>query len=124
MFKHNAAECTHTILGLRSALDVISGKWKLQILVALLSGVRHFRGLERSIPGISTKVLAKELKELEAHQLLSRTVYPGPPVVVEYEALPYASTLEPVISILKDWGAAHQLRLDATTSHGQQISSE
>ncbi|MBO3271062.1 winged helix-turn-helix transcriptional regulator [Hymenobacter defluvii] len=116
MLKHNAAECTHTIEGLRSALTVFSGKWKLQIIVALLSGVHHFRGLERSIPGISTKVLAKELKDLEAHQLLARTVHPGPPVVVEYQALPYASTLEPVISILKDWGNAHQLRLDAAST--------
>ena len=113
MQRHDATQCTATLTSLRSALAVLSGKWKLQILVALLSGARHFRGLERSVPGISTKVLAKELKDLEAHQLIRRTVHPGPPVVVEYEALPYARTLDPDIAILRDWGQQHQQRLDA-----------
>ncbi|NML63909.1 helix-turn-helix transcriptional regulator [Hymenobacter sp. RP-2-7] len=110
---HDATQCTATINSLRSALVVLNGKWKLQILVALLSGARHFRGLERSVPGISTKVLAKELKDLEAHQLIQRTVHPGPPIVVVYEALPYASTLDPVIDVLRAWGQQHQQRLDA-----------
>ncbi|MGI4872387.1 MAG: winged helix-turn-helix transcriptional regulator [Janthinobacterium lividum] len=113
MKRHAAAHCTATLNSLRSAIVVLSGKWKLQILVALLSGARHFRGLERSIPGISTKVLAKELKDLEAHQLIRRTVEPGPPVVVTYEALPYAETLDPVINVLRAWGQQHQQRLDA-----------
>lgn len=111
MLRHDIAQCSATLSPLRSALAVVSGKWKLQILVALMSGARHFRGLERSVPGISTKVLAKELKDLEAHQLIARTVHPGPPVVVEYEALPYAHTLAPVISTLREWGQQHQQRL-------------
>ena len=98
---------------LRSALLVVNSKWKLQLIVALLGGTRHFRGLERSVPGISTKVLAKELKDLEAHQLIARTVHPGPPVVVEYQALPYAHSLDPVIAALKAWGQQHQQRLEA-----------
>ena len=97
---------------LRSVLLVVNSKWKLQLIVALLAGTRHFRGLERSVPGISTKVLAKELKDLEAHQLVARTVYPGPPVVVEYQALPYAHSLDPVIAALKAWGQQHQQRLE------------
>ena len=113
MKRHDAAQCAAAISALRSALGALNGKWKLQILVALQSGARHFRGLERSIPGISTKVLAKELKDLEAHQLIQRTVHPGPPVVVEYEALPYAQTLDPVIGVLQEWGRQHQQRLDA-----------
>ncbi len=98
---------------LRSALLVVNSKWKLQLIVALLAGTRHFRGLERSVPGISTKVLAKELKDLEAHRLIARTVHPGPPVVVEYHALPYAHSLDPVIAVLKAWGQQHQQHLEA-----------
>lgn len=107
------SQCAQTMQALRHALLVVNGKWKLQIIVALLAGTRHFRGLERSVPGISTKVLAKELKELEAHQLIARTVHPGPPVVVDYEALPYARSLDPVIEVLKAWGTQHQQRLEA-----------
>lgn len=113
MTKHNAAQCTLTLDALRHTLTIFNGKWKLQIIVALLSGTRHFRGLERSVPGISTKVLAKELKELEAHQLIARTVHPGPPVVVDYVALPYASSLNPVIEVLTEWGMQHKQRLAA-----------
>ncbi|UOQ52349.1 winged helix-turn-helix transcriptional regulator [Hymenobacter cellulosivorans] len=108
-----SSECVHTMQALRNALLVVNGKWKLQIIVALNAGTRHFRGLERSVPGISTKVLAKELKDLEAHQFIARTVHPGPPVLVEYHALPYARTLDPVIEVLKAWGTQHQQRLDA-----------
>ena len=114
MKRHDPVQCTYTINALRSALEVLNGKWKLPILVAIMLGARHFRGLERSIPGISTKMLAKELKELEANQLIQRTVHPGPPILVEYEALPYAHTLDPVISIVRDWGLQHQQRLVGT----------
>ena len=61
----------------------------------------------------ATKVLAKELKDLEAHQFIARTVHPGPPVVVEYHVLPYARSLDPVIEVLKAWGIQHQQRLEA-----------
>jgi DNA-binding HxlR family transcriptional regulator len=97
---------------LRHASLVVNSKWKLSLIVALLTGTRHFRGLERSVAGISTKVLAKELKELEAQHLISRTVSPGPPVVVEYQALPYAQ-LNPVIEVLKAWGTQHEQYLAA-----------
>lgn len=107
------AQCAVTMQALHNALLVLNGKWKLQIIVALLAGTRHFRGLERSVPGISTKVLAKELKDLEAQQFIVRTVHPGPPVVVDYEVLPYARSLDPVIEVLKAWGLQHQQRLEA-----------
>ena len=113
MTSPDLAHCALTMQALRHALLVINGKWKLQIIVALLAGTRHFRGLERTVPGISTKVLAKELKDLEAHHLITRTVHPGPPVVVDYEVLPYARSLDPVIEVLKAWGIQHQQRLEA-----------
>jgi DNA-binding HxlR family transcriptional regulator len=79
MTNFQAVQCEQTMRALRQAALVVNSKWKLPLLVALLTGTRHFRGLERSVAGISTKLLAKELKELEAQHLLARTVYPGPP---------------------------------------------
>lgn len=114
MHRPAGPECQGALVALRSALGVLSGKWKLQIILALRLGARHFRGLERSIPGLSTKVLAKELRDLEANQLIRRTVHAGPPVVVEYEVLPYALTLDPVIAILREWGQQHQQRVAAS----------
>ncbi len=113
MTSSQAAQCEQTMRALRHASLVVNSKWKLQLIVALLTGTRHFRGLERSVAGISTKVLSKELKELEAQHLISRTVYPGPPVVVEYQALPYAQSLNPVIEVLKAWGMQHEQHVAA-----------
>jgi DNA-binding HxlR family transcriptional regulator len=100
--------CMSSIRPLRDALDVISGKWKLQIMVVITTGHQRFREIERNIPGISSKVLAKELKDLEAHKLIKRTVQEGPPVLVTYEILPYADSLDPVIFALRDWGLRHR----------------
>ena len=104
--------CISALPALRKALAVVNGKWKLPILVALRTGSQRFGDIERNVPGISAKVLAKELKDLEAHQLIKRTVHPGPPVAVTYEVLPYAETLDPVIFVLRDWGLQHQQRLE------------
>lgn len=111
MEAHFPAQCQAVIGPLRDALDVVNGKWKLQILVAIRSGSHRFRDIERSIPLLSAKVLSKELKDLEAHQLIRRTVHQGPPVTVEYEALPYAATLDSVIFALRDWGLAHRRKI-------------
>ncbi len=108
--------CLTTLPSLRDALDVVSGKWKLMILVALATGHHRFRDIERSIPGISSKVLAKELKDLEQHQLVRRTVQEGPPVLVTYEVLPYADSLDPVIFALRDWGTNHRRKIMGTGS--------
>ena len=105
------SHCVSTLPLLRDALDVINGKWKLLILVAITTGHQRFREIERSIPDISSKVLAKELKDLEQHQLIKRTVQEGPPVLVTYEVLPYADTLDPVIFALRDWGRNHRKKI-------------
>ena len=107
----NLIHCVSTLPLLRDALDVINGKWKLLILVAIATGHQRFRDIERSVPGISSKVLAKELKDLEQHQLIRRTVQEGPPVLVTYEVLPYADSLDPVIFALRDWGKNHRKKI-------------
>ena len=101
-------ECSGMMLPIRDALDVISGKWKMMILVSLMHGNRRFREIERSIPKISSKVLAKELRELEAHRLVQRTVYDEQPVLVEYTVTEYAMSLRKVMEALREWGSNHR----------------
>lgn len=107
----NFNECTGELLPIRDALDVISGKWKLQIIIAIAHGNKRFREIERSVPKITSKVLAKELKDLEEHGLIKRTVYDDSPVLVEYTLLPYAKTLEDVINSLHKWGVNHRKKI-------------
>ena len=111
MIKHNHTECTSAMMPVRDALDVISGKWKLQIIISISSGNKRFREIERSIPKITSKVLAKELKDLEEHQLIKRTVYDESPVLVEYTATPYSDSLKKVIKALREWGINHRKQI-------------
>lgn len=109
--KHSHKECNSALMAVRDALDVISGKWKLQIIISITTGNHRFREIQRSIPKISSKVLAKELKDLEEHELIKRTVYDESPVLVEYTVLPYADTLDDVINALYNWGIQHRKKI-------------
>ncbi len=107
---HNSTECAKQLMPVRDALEMLSGKWKLPIIIALTFGNYRFKELHRQI-GITPKMLSKELKELEMHQLVKRTVYDSTPVTVSYELTPYAASLRNVIDALRDWGAQHRKRL-------------
>ena len=61
-------------MAIRDALDVLNGKWKLQIVIAISAGQSKFKDIERQIPKITSRMLSKELKNLEEHQLIKRVV--------------------------------------------------
>ncbi|WP_428660118.1 winged helix-turn-helix transcriptional regulator [Runella sp.] len=111
MEKITQSDCTASVIPIRDCLDIISGKWKLPILGALLDGKKRFKELERSIPAITPKMLSKELRELEINQLVKRTVYDTVPVMVEYELAPYGRSLDKVLFEMKEWGAQHRKRI-------------
>jgi DNA-binding HxlR family transcriptional regulator len=111
MSKSNHTECLAAMLPVRDAIDVISGKWKLMILISISSGNKRFREIERSIPKITPKVLSKELKDLEEYQLIKRAVYDEAPVIVEYTTTSYSKSLQPVIKALRDWGVNHRKKV-------------
>lgn len=111
MSKSKHTECLSAMLPVRDAIDVISGKWKLMILISISSGNKRFREIERSVPKITSKVLAKELKDLEEHHLIKRTVYDESPVIVEYTTTTYSKSLQPVIEALRNWGVNHRKKV-------------
>ena len=81
------------LLAINDTLNVISGKWKLPIIGALLYGKKRFTELERSIPKITPRMLSKELKDLEMNGIVRRIVYDGMPVSVAYELTHAAESL-------------------------------
>lgn len=103
--------CIDTVGPVRDALDVINGKWKLPIIISISTGNERFTDIQNSVPGISPKVLSKELRDLEEHQLIKRVVIDDYPVRIAYKAQPYANTLTPIIQTLKDWGENHREKL-------------
>ncbi|WP_449399484.1 winged helix-turn-helix transcriptional regulator [Chryseobacterium wanjuense] len=64
--------------------------------------------MERSIPGITTRMLSKELKDMEMNKLVKRTVYPETPVLIEYEPTEYCRTFGKIISEMINWGREHR----------------
>jgi len=103
--------CTKALMPVRDALDILSGKWKLPIILALQFGNKRFSELAKQVHGITDKMLSKELRELEMNELVKRTVYDSVPVVVEYSMTPYGETLEKLIEELKMWGTQHRKRI-------------
>jgi DNA-binding HxlR family transcriptional regulator len=106
-------ECTKALLPIKDALDVLSGKWKLQIILSLTFGKKRFKQIQREIVGLTPKMLSKELKDLEMNDLAIRKVYDTTPVIVEYELSPYGKTLKPLIAELHKWGLKHRKRIIA-----------
>jgi DNA-binding HxlR family transcriptional regulator len=107
----SSVECSKRLLPINDALEILNGKWKLQVIMALSFGKKRFKQLQREIPGITPKVLSKELKDLEMNELARRTVYDTSPITVEYELLPYGRTLRPLIDELHKWGTKHRKRI-------------
>jgi DNA-binding HxlR family transcriptional regulator len=110
----SATECSRMLLPVKDALDILSGKWKLPIIISLSFGKKRFKQMQREIPGITPKMLSKELKELEINELAERKVYDTVPVTVEYELTPYGKTLKPLIGELHQWGSKHRKRILAS----------
>ena len=79
----NEKACAASLNSIGDALYAIGGKWKLRIIVALLHDKKRFNELQRTIPGISSKVLASELKDLELNGFLNRNVFAETPVVID-----------------------------------------
>ena len=102
------AECTGRLTAVGDALYVIGGKWKLRIIVALAEGYKRFNEIQRALNGISAKVLATELRDMELNGLVKRNVIPSTPVVIEYELTEYSDSLSDVLRSLSDWGLQHR----------------
>lgn len=108
----NSEDAHKRMLAIRDAMDVLGGKWRIHIIGALsFAGKMRFTDLLRSVPGIGAKMLSKELQDLEANQLLTRTVKQTKPITVEYEMTPYGLTLNNVICEIVSWGSAHREKI-------------
>ncbi len=87
-----------------AALSFIDGKWKGVLLFHLLSGTQRFNELRRQVPNVTARMLTKQLRELEAAGLVSRTVHPVVPPHVDYDLTPLGKSMEPIVRALADWG--------------------
>lgn len=111
------AACAPNLLAVQDTMDVLSGKWRMPILVVLyIGGKMCFKELKRELPGISAKVLTKELRDLEEHKLISRHVLNDRRITVEYDMTPYGKSLEDVIMMMLYWGLQHRKEITGKNS--------
>ncbi|MGO4418777.1 winged helix-turn-helix transcriptional regulator [Streptomyces sp. MCAF7] len=100
---HERTACT-----VLQVLERVSGKWAIGILLECAQATRRFTELERSVKGISRRMLTLTLRNLERDGLLVRTVYPTVPPKVEYTATPMAVELYESLASLAMWAERHR----------------
>jgi DNA-binding HxlR family transcriptional regulator len=96
------------LVPIRDALEVVNGRWKLPIIISLSLGAKRFSGLSKDIPGITDKMLSKELKALELNRIVVRTIHNTFPPTVEYAITEHGASLHKVIASLGEWGTTHR----------------
>ena len=91
----------------QDALYVLSGKWRLPIVIALHNGLRRYRDIARNVPGITFTMLSRELKVMELNKLVIRMEDPDFPKTVAYCLTDYSWSLYPIVESLVAWGKQH-----------------
>lgn len=94
-----------------TTLTLISDKWKVLILRDLLTGTKRFGELKKSIGHVTQKVLTAQLRQMEASDLLTRTVYAEVPPRVEYTLTDLGYSLKPILDAMWTWGEDYQAKM-------------
>src|ERR1700730_2700937 len=94
----------------RRTFEMISGRWKLEILWLLSQRMHRFGELRRGLPGVTQHMLTVQLRDLEADGLITRTIYAEVPPRVEYEITSYARTLRPNLMAILKWAQENPAR--------------
>ncbi|MFM0008176.1 helix-turn-helix domain-containing protein [Paraburkholderia dipogonis] len=90
--------------GVEEVFKLLEGRWKLVILFHLFDGkLQRFSDLEKLIPGISQKMLAQQLRQLEADGIVARKLYPQVPPKVEYRLTDWGQAICPALDALLKW---------------------
>jgi len=98
--------------GVHLTREVLAGKWKVGLLYYIAQGTRRPGELQKKLHGATRRVVHLQLNELEAHELISKTVFAETPPRAEYCLTPLGESLLPVITLLGQWGEAHRAHLE------------
>lgn len=94
---------------LQKALAAVGGKWKLRVICTLyVDGPQRYNGILKKLNGITNAMLASSLKELEASEIVTRTLYPEVPPRVEYALTEHGKELWPILHRLAHWAKGEE----------------
>ncbi|MDD2647715.1 MAG: helix-turn-helix domain-containing protein [Eubacteriales bacterium] len=97
-----------------TTVQIIGSKWKLLIIRNLIERPWRFNELQRSLEGISQKMLTDSLRSMEKDGIIIRTVYPEVPPRVEYSLSPLGNTMRPILDAMKLWGEDYKASRQST----------
>jgi len=101
----NKISCSNYNCEIEVVLEIISGKWTSLILWTLgTKGTKRFGELKKLLPGVTQTVLTQQLRTLEKNKIISRTIYPEVPPIVEYSLTNIGTELMPIFKDLDAWG--------------------
>jgi DNA-binding HxlR family transcriptional regulator len=122
---YTETQCGKQLSATEDALYVLGGKWTLRIMIAMLSGHNQFNDLQRTLKGISARVLSGELKDLEINGLAKRVVLADEkPVIIQYLPTEYSKTLKDVIAALGEWGSRHKKKIMKESGESAALSAK
>jgi DNA-binding HxlR family transcriptional regulator len=94
-----------------TTVNLIGNKWKLLIMRNLLERPWRFNELQKSLNGVSQKVLTDSLRSMEKDGIIIRTVYAEVPPRVEYSLSPIGESMRPILEAMKDWGNDYKTQM-------------
>jgi DNA-binding HxlR family transcriptional regulator len=97
----NPRKCRPVPEQVRQAADLLERRWALSIVYAALTGAMRFNEFAQAVAGISPRMLAERLRDLEAAGLVERTVLPTSPPTVEYRLTARGRRLAPVVEAMR-----------------------
>jgi DNA-binding HxlR family transcriptional regulator len=101
MSRTSPNRCKPVPVEVRQAADLLERRWQLSIIYAALSGALRFNEFAEAVAGISPRMLAERLRDLEAAELVERTVIPSSPPTVEYRLTERGKRLAPIIDAMR-----------------------
>lgn len=115
-------DCNASLQAIADTFYAIGGKWKLQIIIALVEKPRRFNELQRVLETITPRILSNELKELELNSFITRKVdHSLTPALVQYELAEYSKSLSDVIQSIISWGTAHRQKIKNDAKLGAAV---
>lgn len=95
-----------------TTVNLIGNKWKLLIMRNLLQRPWRFNELQKSLDGISQKVLTDSLRTMEKDGIIIRTVYAEVPPRVEYSLSEIGESMRPILVAMQDWGNDYKSKME------------
>lgn len=105
--------------GLHIFMEVLNGKWKINLIWCIHSGINRPGELQRQLPKASRRLLDTQLKQLTDHGIITKTVFDQRPPKVEYALTALGKTLIPLIESTARWGESHREELEPLLLNGQ-----